>query len=53
MPLGDHDQLDLLENLTALWFTFVFQQGCRRRLARRTAIERRPTGCRRRADRVR
>jgi predicted dinucleotide-binding enzyme len=31
--VGDHAQLDLLENLTALWFTFVFQQGRSRHLA--------------------
>ena len=31
--VGDRAQLDLLENLTSLWFTFVFQQGRSRHLA--------------------
>jgi hypothetical protein len=31
--VGDRAQLDLLEGLTALWFTFVFQQGRSRHLA--------------------
>jgi predicted dinucleotide-binding enzyme len=31
--VGDRGQLDLLENLTVLWFTFVFQQGRSRHLA--------------------
>jgi hypothetical protein len=33
LRVGDRAQLDLLENLTALWFTFVFQQGRSRHLA--------------------
>lgn len=31
--VGDHAQLELVENLTALWFTLVLQQSRSRHLA--------------------